>query len=179
MPKLDRIVFEVGQEPLVALLRLQRGEVDILGDSVPPAKFLEVGNSPECEGDNIIVGGQLHTGYVTMNVNVPPFDKKEVRRAVNHAINKDRIVRIINGRAVPANQPLPPSMPGYATDYAGYAHDPPRPRSCCKRLGSATASRPCCSRPTPTRTPASPRPSSRTSRPWASRPSCARWPRPT
>ena len=46
VPKLDRIVFEVGQEPLVALLRLQRGEVDILGDSVPPAKFLEVRNSP-------------------------------------------------------------------------------------------------------------------------------------
>ena len=121
--KLDRIAFEVGQEPLVALLRLQRGEVDILGDPIPPAKFLEVKNSPEW-GDNIIAGGQLHTGYVTMNVNVPPFDKKEVRQAVNHAINKDRIVRIINGRAVPANQPLPPSMPGYAKDYQGYAYDP-------------------------------------------------------
>ncbi len=32
------------------------------------------------------------------------------------AINKDRIVRIINSRAVPANQPLPPSMPGYVKD---------------------------------------------------------------
>ena len=51
VPKLDRIVFEVGQEPLVALLRLQRGEVDILGDRIPPAKFLEVKNSPEW-GDN-------------------------------------------------------------------------------------------------------------------------------
>ena len=40
------------------------------------------------------------------------------------AINKDRIVRIINGRAVPANQPLPPAMPGYAEDYEGYAYDP-------------------------------------------------------
>jgi peptide/nickel transport system substrate-binding protein/oligopeptide transport system substrate-binding protein len=47
-----------------------------------------------------------------------------VRRAVNMAINKDRIVRIINNRAVPANQPLPPSMPGYADDYAGYDFDP-------------------------------------------------------
>ena len=134
VPKLDRIVFEVGQEPLVALLRLQRGEVDILGDPIPPAKFLEVKNSPEW-GDNIVDGGQLHTGYVTMNVNVPPFDKKEVRQAVNHAINKDRIVRIINGRAVPANQPLPPSMPGYAKDYQGYAYDPAKAKELLQAAG--------------------------------------------
>ena len=32
LPHLDKITFQVGQEPLVALLRLQRGEVDILLD---------------------------------------------------------------------------------------------------------------------------------------------------
>ena len=124
-PRLDRIVFEVGQEPVVALLRLQRGEVDMLGDGIPPANFLEVMNDPEWR-DNVVEGGQLHTGYVTMNVNMPPFDSKLVRQAVNHAINKERIVRIINNRAVPANQPLPPAMPGYAEDYGGYAYDPER-----------------------------------------------------
>ena len=134
VPKLDQITFEVGQEPLVALLRLQRGEVDILGDPIPPAKFLEVRDSPEW-GDNIVVGGQLHTGYVTMNVNVPPFDKKEVRQAVNHAINKERIVQLINNRAVPASQPLPPSMPGYADTYAGYAYDPAKAKELLATAG--------------------------------------------
>jgi peptide/nickel transport system substrate-binding protein len=123
LPKLDRITFEVGQEPVVALLRLQNGEIDVPGDGIPPAKFVEVTNDPNFK-DLIIRGGQLHTGYVTMNVKMAPFDKVEVRKAVNMAINKDRILRIINGRAVAANQPLPPSMPGYAKDYAGYAYDP-------------------------------------------------------
>ena len=134
LPKLDKITFEIGQEPLVALLRLQRGEVDILGDPIPSAKFLEVKNSEEW-GDNIVEGGQLHTGYVTMNVNVPPFDDQKVRQAVNHAINKDRIIRIINGRAVPANQPLPPAMPGYAKDYQGYAYDPERAKALLAEAG--------------------------------------------
>ena len=40
------------------------------------------------------------------------------------AINKERITQIINGRAVPATQPLPPSMPGYTEGYDGYAYDP-------------------------------------------------------
>ena len=123
VPNFDKVTFEFGQEPTVALLRLQKGEVDVLGDGIPPAQFLEVKDDPQYEGQ-IIEGGQLHTGYVTMNVKTKPFDDVRVRQAVNMAINKDRIVRIINNRAVPANQPLPPSMPGYIKDYKGYAYDP-------------------------------------------------------
>ncbi|MDW9822924.1 ABC transporter substrate-binding protein [Sinorhizobium meliloti] len=134
LPKLDRITFEVGQEPVVALLRLQNGEIDVPGDGIPPAKFVEVTNDPNFK-DLIIRGGQLHTGYVTMNVKMAPFDKVEVRKAVNMAINKDRILRIINGRAVAANQPLPPSMPGYAKAYADYAYDPEGAKKLLEQAG--------------------------------------------
>ena len=123
LPYLDQITFEVGQEPIVALLRLQSGEVDLPGDGIPPAKFTEVMADP-VQAAEVIEGGQLHTGYITLNVGMAPFDNVAVRRAVNMAINKDRIVLIINGRAVPATQPLPPLMPGYTPDYAGYAYDP-------------------------------------------------------
>jgi len=122
VPKMDEIVFEIGQEPTVALLRLQNGEVDILGDGIPPAQFLEVKDNPDNAG-MIIEGGQLQTGYITLNVTTPPFDNLDVRKAINMAINKDRIVRIINNRAVIANQPLPPSMPGYTEGYEGFAYD--------------------------------------------------------
>jgi ABC-type transport system substrate-binding protein len=122
VPILDKVTFEFGQEPTTAMLRLQNGEVDVLGDQIPPAQFLEVKSDPQYAGQ-IVEGGQLHTGYVTMNVNTKPFDDVRVRQAVNMAINKDRIVRIINNRGVPANQPLPPSMPGYAKDYEGYPYD--------------------------------------------------------
>jgi ABC-type transport system substrate-binding protein len=122
VPYLDSFTVEVGQEPVVALLRAQKGEIDIPGDGIPPAKFVEVMKDPE-QAKNVVEGGQLHTGYITMNVTKAPFDKVEVRRAVNMAINKDRIIQVINGRAVPATQPLPPSMPGYTKDYKGYAYD--------------------------------------------------------
>ena len=123
VPYLDSITFEVGQEPVVALLRLQNGEVDVPGDGIPPAKFREVMSDP-AQAERVVEGGQLHTGYITLNVNTPPMDDARVRQAINMAINKDRIVQIINGRAVPATQPLPPSMPGYTDGYAGYGFDP-------------------------------------------------------
>lgn len=122
MPHIDTFTVEVGQEPLVALLRLQKGEVDIAGDGVPPAKFLEIKNSPE-GADIIVDGAQLHTGYITLNTKVAPFDNVKVRQALNMAINKERITRILNGRATAANQPLPPLMPGYDTAFTGYAFD--------------------------------------------------------
>ncbi|WP_188909265.1 ABC transporter substrate-binding protein [Aureimonas endophytica] len=121
-PKLDEINFEIGQEPVVSLLRVQKGEVDVPGDGIPPAKFREVmGN--EAEAARVVQGVQLHTGYITMNTTKAPFDNLKVRQALNMAINKDRIVQIINGRATPANQPLPPTMPGYVKDFAGYRYD--------------------------------------------------------
>jgi len=134
IPRLDRIVFEIGQEPTVALLRLERGEVDILGDGIPPARFVQVRNNP-ANKDRIVEGGQLHTGYVTMNVRMKPFDNVLVRRAVNMAINKDRIVKIINNRAVPANQPLPPLMPGYDKAYKGYPYDPAKAKELLAEAG--------------------------------------------
>jgi len=123
VPYLDRVTFEVGQEPTVALLRLKRGEVDILGDGIPPAQFLQEMQDPANKG-LIVEGDQLHTGYVTMNVTIKPLDDVRVRQAVNMAINKDRIVRIINNRAVPANQALPPAMPAYDPQFKGYPFDP-------------------------------------------------------
>lgn len=121
-PNLDGFKVEIGQEPLVAILRLQKGEVDIAGDGIPPAKYLEMKNSPDA-ADMIVDRAQFETSYITINTTKKPFDDVRVRQALNMAINKDRIVRIINGRATPASQVLPPMMPGYDEAYKGYAFD--------------------------------------------------------
>jgi ABC-type transport system substrate-binding protein len=121
-PKIDGFTVEIGQEPLVAVLRLQKGEVDISGDGIPPSKFLEIKNSPDGK-DLIVDGQQLQTGYVTLNVQMKPLDDLKVRQALNMAINKERITRIVNGRATPANQVLPPLMAGYNSAYKGYTYD--------------------------------------------------------
>ncbi|MBO3761535.1 ABC transporter substrate-binding protein [Ciceribacter sp. L1K22] len=136
MPYIDKVTVEVGQEPLVALLRLQKGEVDIAGDGIPPAKFLEIKNS--LEGAQMIVDGeQLHTGYLTLNTKIKPLDDVKVRQAINMAVNKERITRILNGRATPANQPLPPLMPGYDKEFTGYAFDVEKAKALLAEAGYA------------------------------------------
>jgi peptide/nickel transport system substrate-binding protein len=134
VPYADEITFEFGQEPTVALLRLQKGEVDILGDGIPPAQFLQVTSNP-ANKSLYVQGEQMHTGYVTLNLKVKPFDDLKVRQAVNMAINKKRIIQIINGRAQAANQVLPPTLPGYAKDYQGYPYDPAKAKALLAEAG--------------------------------------------
>lgn len=134
VPKLDQITFQVGLEPMTAILKLEKGEADFAGDGIPPAKFLQIRNDPKYK-DLIVEGGQLQTGYVTLNVQMKPLDKVEVRQAINMAIDKNRIVKIINNRAVPANQPLPPTMPGYDKEYKGYPFDPEKAKELLKQAG--------------------------------------------
>jgi oligopeptide transport system substrate-binding protein len=134
LPYLDKVVFQVGQDPLVALLRLQRGEVDLLGDGIPPAKFVEVTRSAKWKSQ-VVVGHPLETSYLTLNTQMKPFDDVRVRKAVNMAINKKQIVRLINGRGHPTNQVLPPGMPGYDKSYQGYSYDPAKAKKLLKEAG--------------------------------------------
>jgi oligopeptide transport system substrate-binding protein len=134
VPYLDKITFEFGQDPTVALLRLQKGEVDLLGDGIPPAQFLQV-TGDVANKDLWVAGAQMNTDYVTLNVKVKPFDNLKVRQAVNMAINKDRIIQIINGRAKSANQVLPPTLPGYDTAHEGYAYDPAKAKALLAEAG--------------------------------------------
>ena len=139
IPYLDKLTFEFGQDPTVAVLRLGKGEVDIVGDGIPPAQFAQIMADP-ANKDRIVIGDQLHTGYVTMNVKEPPFDNLKVRQAVNMAINKDRVVRLINNRGVPATQALPPAMPAYNRQNKGYPFDPEGAKKLLKEAGAENIS---------------------------------------
>lgn len=53
------------------------------------------------------------TYYYFLNHDVAPFDKLEVRQAVNHAIDKRALARLFGGLLEPGCNFLPPGMKGY------------------------------------------------------------------
>ncbi|MDO8475358.1 MAG: ABC transporter substrate-binding protein [Candidatus Rokubacteria bacterium] len=52
------------------------------------------------------------TWYLVPQVTKPPFDNLKVRRAVAHAIDRDNVVKVAQGLAVPAWSMIPPGFPG-------------------------------------------------------------------
>ena len=134
LPYLDKITIEVGIEPDVALLRLEKGEIQLMGDPPPGADWARISSDPAWE-NRIERQPQISTIYIAINVTAPPFDNVTVRQALNHAIDKRRIIQLLNGRGTPANQILPPLMPGYDPDYVGYEYDPDKAKSMLEEAG--------------------------------------------
>jgi peptide/nickel transport system substrate-binding protein len=78
-------------------------------------------------GDRLRVFTPANTYYFFMNTRVPPFDNVKVRRAVNYAIDRAELVRLVGGLARPTENILPPTYPQYV-EHTLYPHDLARAR---------------------------------------------------
>lgn len=124
LPYLDGVTLKVGVEPSVAYLGLTRGEVDLLGDGIPPAQFLQVRGDPKFK-NNIVSGSIVSTVFLTLNTQMKPLNDVRVRQAINLAVDRSKMLRIINQRGQAAVGYLPPLMPGFDKAAKPYAVNVP------------------------------------------------------
>ncbi len=126
------IVRLVGVDDDLAWLKFRRGQIDIAG--IPPAEFTLVIQDPGY-ADQIRHVTALRTQYLGMNCRQHPFDDRRVRRALNHAVNKEKLLRLLNDRGVVARGIVPPNMPDFTSQAEGYAFDPGRARTLLREAG--------------------------------------------
>ena len=86
--------------------------------------------------------GQVHTNpslifeFIPLNTHVTPFDDVRVRRALNYALDREKIARMYGpGVATPLCQALMPGIPGYQP-YCPYRHDIARARALVAATGT-------------------------------------------
>jgi peptide/nickel transport system substrate-binding protein len=125
-PKLDRLIFRSIPENSVRLMALTQGSIDGMDNLVPD--FL-----PTIESDEklqLLSQPGMNVGYLAMNMDKEPFQKVAVRRAINHAINKQSLVdNLYQGLAIPAVNPIPPTLWSYRDETPGYAYDPEKAKA--------------------------------------------------
>ncbi|MDQ2997492.1 MAG: ABC transporter substrate-binding protein [Chloroflexota bacterium] len=119
LPYLDGVEVQIGATPEVNVLKLEKGELDLLGDTLPPSEFVRLSQDQAWQS-RIVHQTWVNTSYIAINTQFKPFDNVKVRQAINMAINKDQIVKLMNGRAQAAKGILPPLMPGYDPNIKGY-----------------------------------------------------------
>jgi len=119
-PQIGHLVFVTIRDPRQRLVALEGDAIDV-AENLSPQDLQFVALHPELM---LLRVAGINVGYLAMNVGHPPFDDVRVRRAVNFAVNKTAIVKLIyQGLAQPATTPVPPSLWSHV-DEPLYNYDP-------------------------------------------------------
>ncbi|SMF21523.1 dipeptide transport system substrate-binding protein [Tistlia consotensis] len=118
---IDNLVFAITTDAAVRQQKLLAGECQVMPYPNPA-------DVPALEANaNIQLMEQegLNVGYLAYNTKMPPFDKVEVRKALNMAINKKAILdAVFQGAGRAAINPIPPTMWSYDKAIKDDPYDP-------------------------------------------------------
>lgn len=118
-PYLDELDFMVLTDANTRMLKFQAGELDIATD-VPFSQLESLKSNSKYQ---VLTDGAARFDYIAMNNTRSPFDDKNLRQAINYAIDKASIIKtVLFGYGKPANTMLP-IMLYHADDIAGYPFD--------------------------------------------------------
>jgi peptide/nickel transport system substrate-binding protein len=115
----DKMTFNVIEEDSAALQSVIDGTNDYDFHPIPVDRLGEVQNQ---YADQLKLYTPANTYYYFMNTRLKPFDKLEVRQAVNYAVDREAVVRLYGGLASTTQNVLPPTYPQY-TKIDMYTHD--------------------------------------------------------
>jgi methyl-accepting chemotaxis protein/ABC-type transport system substrate-binding protein len=134
-PYLDELTFRLDLRSFRDVAdAFLRGEIDV-AHGIPLKMVDELRHDPRY-APYLLTAVQLHTSYLAWDASNPPFDRAEVRQAINHAINRERInERVFAGLGTIAKSLLPPGLLGYDPNLRGPEHDPERARSLMRQAG--------------------------------------------
>ncbi len=124
--KLERITFKVIREASTATLAFDRGQLDIVAMK-ERENIDRYARNPKAE----VRVSDVSTGVflLSFNTSKAPFNRKEVRQAFQHAIDKKAIVQAVYGqRGRVIDTVLPPGVEGYTDAVRRYEHDPAKAR---------------------------------------------------
>lgn len=124
-PVPKKITWQVIPSATPRIQGLLSGDIDVL-TGVPTQERQQIKESNKADlhshkGISIV--------YVPMHNELPPTDDVKVRKAIAHAIDKERVVQdIYNGAGQVNYSPMPASYPSWASDtvkeQVGYVYDP-------------------------------------------------------
>lgn len=127
------IALEEVRDPTVRVLKLLRGEADLLQGDLPPelVAFLK-----RQKGVKVKETAGANFSYLGFNLQDPQMKNPLVRRAVALSIDRDAIIRnVLVGGSRPATAILPPEHWAGNPALAPYPHDPQQAKALLKQAG--------------------------------------------
>ncbi|GIW42919.1 MAG: peptide ABC transporter substrate-binding protein [Candidatus Binatia bacterium] len=130
--QLPGIVRFVGVTEDLAWMRYRMGLLDLA--TIPTAEFPLVAHDARLRSYVHSVDA-LRTQYVGLNCTRPPLDDIRVRQALNYAVDRAKLLAILNDRGTTARGVIPPTMPGYREHDPVYPLDRERAKQLLQQAG--------------------------------------------
>jgi peptide/nickel transport system substrate-binding protein len=119
-PKVGKVILRPIPDPTARVAALRSGEVNWI--EVPPPDDVP---SLTSQGFQVLTNSYDHIWPWVFDTTKPPFDKVEVRQALNWAINRQSLVdNILKGTAEPADGFVPKANAAYRPANDVYGYDP-------------------------------------------------------
>ncbi len=117
-PEMEKMRIRILSEVMTQSAEFEAGSLDILEVPQGELEYWQNLNYKLLEVD------ELNIWYVGMNCSRPPFNDIRLRRAMNYAIDREKIIHILlNGSAIPAKGPVPPQLLAGLNGF-GYEYNP-------------------------------------------------------
>lgn len=112
-PTFEELVFDAIEDDTTRTTALEAGEVDV-AMNLPPQQFDRLDEDPEVD---LHPRQQPRTVLVPMNIHKPPTDDRQLRLALQYAVDQESIVEnILDGIGTPALGPFAPILDWSAHD---------------------------------------------------------------
>ncbi len=133
LPYLDGVEVNVVSNLAVRLVQLRSGNVHLI-DQVLPKDFDQISQSADLK---IVNTGKGDHQYIAFNITKPPFDNRDLRKAVSLAIDRQALVKVISPRAgsVLRYFESPQEMWVYDDSVPGHTYDLNQARELYKKSG--------------------------------------------
>jgi peptide/nickel transport system substrate-binding protein len=136
-PAIPRLEFVVIANDTTRLLRINKGDLDLVVNAVPPYALKFASQLP---GRAVLREPGINYSYLGFNLADPRgiVSQAKVRQAVAHAIDRESIIQtVLYGQARPASGLLAPNHWAYEADAPQFAFDPERARQLLDEAGFA------------------------------------------
>jgi len=133
LPYLDKVRWFLLMPPLTQRFKFEDGELDHIREMRLP-DLIYYRNDPVWRRLGQWEAPKGTTG-VFFNTQMAPFDNVELRRAFAAAVDWTKIASGKPEQVVPANQMVPPAVPGYDPTFQGQRYDPAAALEHMKRAG--------------------------------------------
>ncbi len=133
LPYIDEVEMHWGSSAETLLLQLKSGAVGLIADGIPGTLLGQAQSDPSLKP--MVIGVPVHSSAkFMMNVTKPPLDDARVRQALNWAVDRENISKVLHGADLPDGTPLPLNL-GFTPTFQPYGYDPNKARQLLSEAG--------------------------------------------